>query len=330
MKLSQEALNKIAVAAKLGKSRDIQAAIDSALEGINAKRHWQEEVGEWIVAADDGFFSLRAIYDELGAISTKDKGAVRTALEHYKKEEIIEPWENRGYGWYRKKAGTLIGIDWKKADGNPLDIELPLGLGEMVNLYSGDIIVIAGESNAGKTGMCLNIAEMNMHDWECIYLSSELGGSKLRKRISLFETPEEYWEMPTYARHDNYHEALFPNAINIIDYLMVTNDFWMVGEKIKEIHLTLKKIGGIAVIALQKDPNKQFGRGGDTTRELASLYITLAYPGIAKIIKLKDWKKDDNPNNQICEFKLVNASKFIQSSPWHDPSEDKEWWKDRR
>ena len=326
MKLSRETLNKIAVAAKLGKDKDIQSAVDSALGEINAKRHWQEEVGEWITAADDGFFSLRAIYDELGTITTKDKGAIRTALEFYKKEDIIEPWKNRGYGWYRKKEGTLIGIDWKKADENPLDIELPLGLGEMVNLYSGDIFIIAGESNTGKTGMCLRIAEMNMHDWECPYFSSELGGAKIKKRISLFETPEEYWEMPTYARHDNYHEALFPNAINIIDFLMITDDFWKVGTKIKEIHLALKETGGIAVIAIQKDPNKQFGRGGDATRELASLYITLAYPGVAKIIKLKDWRTEDNPNHQVCEFKLIDGSKFIQSTPWHDP-DGGEWWK---
>ena len=325
MKLSQSALNKIAVAGKFGKTKDIQEAIDNALEGVNEKRHWQEEVGGWITAADDGFFQLRAIYEELGAINTKDKGAIRTALEFYKKEDIIEPWKNRGYGWYRKKEGTLIGIDWKKADETPLDIKIPLGLGEMVNLYNGDIIIIAGESNAGKTSMCLNIIEQNMHDWECVYFSSELGGAKLKKRISLFETPEDYWEMPTYARHDNYHEALFQGAINVIDFLMITNDFWIVGEKIKEIHFALKETGGIAVIALQKDPNKQFGRGGDATRELASLYITLAYPGIAKIIKLKDWKEENNPNNKICEFKLVNASKFVSSSPWHIEGDD--WWK---
>ncbi len=75
MKLSQKALNKIAVAAKLGKSADIQVAVDEALAGTNTKRHWKEEVREWIVVSDS-YWNVRVLYIELGAVSKNDKGAI--------------------------------------------------------------------------------------------------------------------------------------------------------------------------------------------------------------------------------------------------------------
>lgn len=333
MKLSQEALNKIRVAVEYGKDKDIQHAVDEALGEINAKRHWQEEVGEWI-AFGHGFWHVRECYKELGALSTKDMCAIRVAVNFHKNEGVIEPWEGRGYGWWRKKERELADLDWRNADENPLDIKLPLGLDKMVNLHNGDIFIIAGESDAGKTSMCLNIAEMNM-DKECHYFSSELGAAKIKQRISLFETPQELWNTFFHYRHSNYQDVLFPNSINIIDFIIQTENFWEMGTKLKNIHLALKDIeSGMAIVAIQKSPYKEFGRGGDITLELASLYITLSRKNEAKILKLKDWKVESNPNSKICSYKLVNASKFIQQTPWYYKEDEEDatqaggsWWK---
>ena len=322
MKLSQSALNKIAVSAKLGKSADIQSAIDKALEEVNAKRPWQDEVNQW-ASVTESYFSVTSCYHELGAVTVKDKAAIRQAFIRLKHDGIIEPWKRRGHGWYRRIENEVIDIDWQNADENPLEIKLPLELDKMVNLYNGDIFVIAGESNAGKSAMCLNIVELNMPEWDCHYFSSELGGPKLKKRIGMFDTPAELWKMPAHQKQDNYHDVLFPDALNIIDFLMITDEHWKVGNIIKEIHIALKETRGIAIVAIQKDPNKKFGRGGDASRELASLYITLSETGWAKIIKLKDPKTEDNPNGEVCNYELENGSYFKQKSPWHPP--DKNW-----
>jgi hypothetical protein len=322
LKFSKETLDEIRVNAKFGKDKDLLESLEKALEEINSNRHWKEEVEQWI-SVTESYWNVTQVYNELQAVTKSDKGAIRKAIYDLKGQDIIESWKNRGHGWYRRKETSLISIDWQNADENPIGIRLPLGMDEMINLYNGDIFIIAGESNAGKSAMCLNIVELNMDEWDCQYLSSELNGPKLKKRISLFDTPMELWKMPAYDRHDNYHDALLPNAINVIDFLMVTEDFWKVGSQIKDIHFALRKTGGIAIIALQKDPNKEFGRGGDITRELASLYITLSQPGRAKIIKLKDWKMESNPNYKICDYKLVNGSNFIQSTPWHYEEDEK-------
>lgn len=322
MKFSQGTLDEIRIAAKLGRDRDIQAAVEKALGEVNVNRPWQEDVGKWI-SVSSGYFHVRECYKELGAVSTKDMAAIRQAILHYKNEGIIESWRVRGNGWYRQKERELIGIDWQNADTEPLGIRLPLGLSEMANVYNGDIIIIAGESNVGKTGMCLNIAELNMDNRKCDYFSSELGDVKIAKRISLSETPNELWSVSFHYRHSDYQDVLFKDSINIIDFIMQTNNFWEIGDKIKDIHLALKDIGsGIAVVAIQKSSYKELGRGGDFSLDLASLYITLSQPGRAKIVKLKDWKVESNPNHKVCDYKLVNASKFIQSSPWHHEEDE--------
>ena len=321
MKFSKEILSEIRNNARMGRDEQLLESLKKAFGEVSSTRHWKEEVKEWIVVSES-YWNVRTIYNELGAVSKNDKGAVRFAINFYKNEGLIESWKNKGYGWYRRKETDLISIDWQHADENPLDIRLPLGLDEMVNLYNGDIFLIAGESNAGKSAMCLNIVELNMSTWECQYLSSELNGPKLKKRISLFETPMELWKMSAYNRHDNYHDALLPNAINIVDFLMVTDDFWKVGTQIKEMHIALRKTGGIAIIALQKSPFKEYGRGGDITKDLASLYVTLSQPGRAKIVKLKDWKTDSNPNYKVCDYKLVKASKFIPQSHGHHQEDE--------
>ena len=322
MKFSKEILSEIRLAAKLGKDRDIQAAVEKALDEINSKRHWKKEVEEWI-SVTDSYWSVTKVYKELQAVTKNDMGAIRKAVHDLKLEGIIEPWKTRGEGWYRRKESELIDLDWRNADIEPLGIRMPLEIDRMVNLYDGDIFIIAGEPDAGKTSMCLNIAEMNMDNWRCHYFSSELGGPKIRKRISLFETPEELWKVDFHYRLSNYQDVMFKDSINIIDFIMQTENFWEMGTKIRDIHAALKDVGsGIAIIAIQKSEHKEYGRGGDITLELASLYVTLSRKNRAKIVKLKDWKVESNPNQKVCDYKLVHASKFIQQTPWHHQDDE--------
>lgn len=320
MNLSKDQIAKIRTLAKLGKDADIKQAVLDVISSANEKRKWQEEIEQW-VQITNGYFHITTAYRELRAITSKEINAVRVAFHRLCEKGIVERDPKRD-GWYRKRESSLVDIDWKNAEAEPLNLYLTLDLHEMVNLYGGDIMVIAGESNAGKSSMCLDIVEKNMNNFDCHYFSSELGGAKLKKRISFFDVPYEEWKMPAYSRDGNYHDVLFKeNAINIIDFLIVTEDFWKVGTAIKEVHIALRQTNSIAIICLQKDPKKEFGRGGDVTRELASLYITLS-PGQAKIVKLKDWKEDLNPNGKVCNFRLVNGAKWIQDSPWHYPEDD--------
>lgn len=321
MNLNKEEINKIRIACKHGKDSNIKQAV---LEAVTPKekRKWQEEIEEW-VQVTNGYFNVTTIYKELRAVTSKEMNAVRVALLRLIEKGVIERNPNKD-GWYRKREYDLVDIEWKTADLEPLDIKLTLGLDEMVNLYGGDILLVAGESNAGKSALCLDIIEQNMYDWDCHYFSSELSGPKIKKRISFHDTPWKEWRVAVHSRDGKYHDVLFKeHSLNIIDFIIMTDNFWEVGGHIKNIHIALRETDSLAIICIQKDPFKVYGTGGVITEFLPSLYLNLYKGGKAKIMKIKDFIGDSSPNGQVCDFRLVNGATWIQDSPWHFEEDDK-------
>jgi hypothetical protein len=99
-----------------------------------------------------------------------------------------------------------------------------------------------------------------------------------------------------------------PDAINIIDFLEVHDEFWKVGGMLKEIYDKLNN--GIAIVAIQKDKKKDYGRGATMGLEKPRLYLTLN-PGQAKIEKAKNWADPlKNPNGLMLDFKLHQGCEF--------------------
>jgi hypothetical protein len=85
--------------------------------------------------------------------------------------------------------------------------------------------------------------------------------------------------------------------------------------RIRQIADRLKR--GIAIVALQKDPNKGLGFGGSGTLNRSRLYLTMSKQGVIKIEKAKMWRNESiNPNGLFARFKLVGGAKFIKESEW--------------
>ena len=42
----------------------------------------------------------------------------------------------------------------------------------------------------------------------------------------------------------------------------------------------------------------------------------------AKLVKVKSWKGENNPNRHIVEFKLVHGWKFVPQGHWHSEEAD--------
>jgi len=60
------------------------------------------------------------------------------------------------------------------------------------------------------------------------------------------------WNFTAEERSSNFADVIRPNCINIIDYMELSGDFYMVAEYLRQLHDKLD--GGIAIVALQKDP----------------------------------------------------------------------------
>ena len=40
------------------------------------------------------------------------------------------------------------------------------------------------------------------------------------------------------------------------------------------------------------------------------------FPGKVKIVKSKNWKDEENPNQKVMKYKLVQGCKFITTTDW--------------
>jgi len=174
-----------------------------------------------------------------------------------------------------------------------------------------------------NTAFLLNFAKMNMDKFEVHYFSSEMGDSETRLRLTQFQDIKiEEWKINVWDRTEHFEDVIRPDAVNCIDYLeSLTGEEYKVKAYISRIWNKLNK--GVAVIAIQKNEQTDFGRGGQATMDKARLYLAIN-PGVIKIVKAKNWTDgENNPNGKIQTFKLIGGWKFIVDGlGWRTPEAD--------
>lgn len=277
---------------------DEYTALSQAIEA------WAEETdGRWFQAAMvDREFDLKA---------RKDKQNRWIILDRLCKKGSVERHPTRAHE-YRFVSESRTELDWFAADtGNFLPIRFPLGLEQYCRIYPKSIAIVSGTFNSGKSAFMLNTAGMNMHTFPVKIFNSEMGPEEFKSRLAASDVPLDEWHqmVKIYERNANFADVVFPEALNIIDYLEVEEDFFRVGREINKIFRTLTT--GAAVIALQKKAGATLGRGQEFSVEKARLAVSID-PGELTIVKAKTWADPAvNPNGTILKFKLVQGYKFI-------------------
>jgi hypothetical protein len=214
----------------------------------------------------------------------------------------------------------------KQADYLPL--KWPFGIEEKVDVYPKSLVVVAGSKDAGKTAFCLSVARRNADLMKVHYFNSEMGDVELMNRLRNFEDYKEWaHKIDWIERAAAFEDVIFPNDLNIIDFLEVTTEFYLVSATLSAIYRKLEN--GIVLVALQKDPRSQYGRGGAFSVEKARLYVTLNHvEGVntAAIESGKMWHNAvDNPRGQYKNYKLAKGCYFVNESVWKQRSERKDW-----
>ena len=289
----------------------IDSKIKSALDRADRRqKNWAEEVRDYITTTD-GYITTTDCHKQLQATTTDHKKAINMALLRMKESGIIEKYGEKS-GTYKKVEQLEENIiDLSSADTTSLPIKLPLGIHELVKIMPKNIIIVAGESNSGKSAFLLNTAAKNMIDHKVFYFSSEMGGAELKERLQNFNErmPFKTWEHCTFIeRANDFDMAIRPNDINIIDFLEIHDEFYKIGGFIKKIFDKLDK--GIALIAIQKNKGRDEGLGGARSIEKARLYLSMR-PGVIKIVKAKNWVSGlINPNGMEKQFKLAKGMIF--------------------
>jgi hypothetical protein len=285
----------------------------------------------WAMATT-GELSLPAAYKELGAKTTQEQGLVRVVIGKMVKEEVLTP-VGRGYGHYRRVEKELDEIDLLGVVPTPLDLYLPLRLDNLVKIYPKSIILIAGASNKGKSALAYDFIKGNMDKHECHLFFSEGGPESLRDRLEKHNDKMiGEWRFKAYPRTKNFEDVIFPDAVNVIDYLLVSDEFWKVGSQLDDIYRKLNK--GVAYVNIQKSTTSEAGRGGEFGLERPQLYVTLGpdpeagehednvQPCVAKILKAKAWVKRYNPDGKMMRFQIEDGWKIIHWGDWHFPKKE--------
>lgn len=282
-----------------------------------------EEIRLWVRSAL-GWFTSRECDQDLGIITKEDKHTRRQALYQLVKDGVL----NR----HPTKQGMFRPVETGLVKMNPLvpsikgeRLKLPLGIHKFFKVYPGNIIIIAGHPQSGKTAFLLNVVEENFELWKIHYFNSEMAEEELSDRLRYFkDVPPENWEKYAnfYQRSSDFADVIVPGRgnLNIIDYMEIHDKHYLIGAWIKDIYDKLN--GALAIIAIQKDPYKDWGRGGQVTEEKARLYLVIS-SGEITIKKCKN-RKDPakNADGLQMKFKLVGGSLFLPQDQWSLPEDN--------
>jgi hypothetical protein len=297
---------------------EIELKIKSALNrSERVTKNITGEIREW-VETTNGNFSTTDCHKELQLTTKTTMKAANMALLRLCEGSapLLEKHGNKR-GCYRKVETDVEIMDLSAEEEKPLNIRFPFKIHDMVNIMPGNIILVAGAPDAGKTAFLMNFVAWNMDNFDVHYFNSEMGVSELKMRLRGFDRPLESWKFTAYERSFNFVDVIKPGngKINIIDFLEIHDNFWEVGGMINDIHKKLK--GAVAVIAIQKQPGRDEGRGGNMTLEKPRLALAMDH-GKIKIVKAKNWKDPmNNPRNQQYLFKTYKGCRFSQIRGWH-------------
>lgn len=273
-------------------------------------------VEEW-VRGTTGIFHLKDIYSELYITSPESKSHVRVTMHRLIQNKVLVAVGKRD-GSYRLVDDQAPEINWQGADKTGVPLRFPFQLEKYVRILPKSLIILAGSSGAGKTALLYNIVYMNMDDFVIhLFSNSEMGSTQMDERFTAID-PDIPNPPPFYARRreDNFADVIEPDAINVIDYLDLDNEVFLIGYELKKIIQKLNK--GVAIVAIQKPKGRDLGYGAGYSVKSAALYLSMD-AGKLKIVKARERAISDvDPLGKTWGFHLDNrGANFI------DISEDK-------
>lgn len=268
-------------------------------------------VDQW-VEESDGWFITADIWRQFNVLTTKGKNVVWQRLKEHTAAGKVK---RRGLR-YRRVQKELEDIDIFNVP-KFITIKFPFGLENYIRVTEGSLIVIAGDKEAGKTGLCLIIAYLNMYIWKdnLYYFDSESGATLLGERLLAID-PNLPNPLPFKIKHcaRDYSDAIVPDAFNIVDYLDLGSQYQTVGDEMLSI---VEAVGrGVVFVALQKPPPsrtkdgklivRNWGYGGLPSIHRAQVALTLD-KGSLKIIGAKSRANPKiNPVNKTFTFRWDN------------------------
>jgi hypothetical protein len=281
-----------------------------------------KRVEDWVNNSGSRWCETPELDRDLGLTSIADKNNRREILVRLEEKGIIEkhPKIQKQFRFVNK---LLTPIKFKTAtSAGILPFKWPLKIEEYVNLFPGNLVVIAGATNAGKTALLLNTVYLNQFTFPMpiYYFCSEMGDVELKERLEQFPGMSiEEWNFRPFDRSTDFADVIAPDCVNIVDYLEITEDLYSINTHLTAI--TRKLGNGLAIVAIQKKVGQKWGRGQEFSAEKSKLYLSMDERKLT-IVKGKSWtNKKTDPNGLRVEFNIVRGCEFEMTKEWYRPND---------
>jgi hypothetical protein len=288
---------------------------DSVTEAGQRDDSLARSIREWVENMGGGWWTTRDLDAEVGIVSQQEKDNRRQVIHRLLDEGVIQQ-HARIAKQYRFVNRAVTHLNFKAArPGEVLELHWPLGIERLVNLYPGNIAVVAGAPNAGKTALLLDFIRLNMDRFPIHYFCSEMEAPELRDRLELFPgMSAEDWHFDAVQRATDFDQVIVPDCINVVDYLEMTEDLYLVNAHLTAIQHVLGS--GLAVVAIQKKKGALYGRGQEFSLEKPRLYLSMD-AGKLTVVKGKSWaRKNCDPNGLSIKFAIADGCRFETGDTW--------------
>lgn len=249
------------------------------------------------------------------------------AIKHLMDERKIK---RIGRGLYRR-VKKVNPVNWYSPNGQKSAIDnfkFPsshedysrFGIEDLVEIFPGDMILISGVSNYGKTGLALNILGENIDLFKHnVVMGSEHtkadgeADPKFVRRIFNMDWCE--WVCNDKPKFDllpvdsDYEDYVVPGALNIIDWISLPGEYFMIDDLTKKI----KRMAGDGVIVAvtQKNRASEFSEGGERAERYVDVHLKLDPYGesesLLTIGKVKATKQGQKASGRHWAFRVVHA-----------------------
>ena len=207
----------------------------------------------------------------------KEKVIKRVKRGVYKKVTVVQPIKVFG----RERRAPIVFNPPKDRDS-----EDELAFFRDIVFREGDLILLSGFKNKGKTAMCLNLVAENLN-LKPVLMGNEYTtqtgegyepSPRLLNRLDNMDWVqwvdksggERFELLPVY---EDYAEQIRPGRLNVIDWVNLTGEYYLISSVMEGIKRAIGR--GIGVIVLQKNPGADYGRGGNLSKDFADVELLL-------------------------------------------------------
>jgi hypothetical protein len=240
-----------------------------------------DDIREW-VEESTGWFKSAEILKELGLDWDKGRKLVSWVLRKMVADGEVTKDQNK-YGYYRRINTATVKLDLLNVEEEkPVKIISPLDLTTDADFSPGQIYLVSGVTNSGKTTWCLNIAKDNAKAFNVHYINMESGAKELANTIKRFPDIDVKWfvenvNVRTPAESgQNLGDLIIPGEgnLNIIDFLTPPGgDYSQMEKALNDIFERLD--GAMCVIAMMQWPTAVHPAGGHGTLSRCRFAIAL-------------------------------------------------------